>query len=585
MLISVIVVSYNSGPLLTECIRAVLASTVPVEVIVSDNGSSDCSLSAVVELAETDPRLKLIRNGGNLGFAAANNRALGQTNGTHVLFLNPDCLVATDTLERVVVALMARPRAGMAGCLIANPDGSEQEGCRRREPTPGRLLAKAFGVRHLLPADSMPGDSAGHREPLPTETHAVEAISGAFMLIRREALESVGSFDEAYFMHWEDLDLCLRFRRAGYEILFVPGAHSLHFKGRSSQRKPVRVEWHKHVGMALFLRKFYFSRWPSPLFALITFPIWLRFGLKVLLPAQSSVSALAAKDNGERDADEVWVFGATSAVGHCLLPRLIAKGYRVRAFSRNPAAHGVDGGVQLRWEVADISDALLVHAGGRPRIAIHLAPLDLLPGQIDSLIQAGMQRLIAFGSTSVFTKRGGTQAEQSLMERLTTAERAIETRCAEAGVRWSIFRPTIIYCPGLDRSLTLLTRFIRHMRFFPVVGCADGLRQPVHADDLAKACISLLASEAGWNRSYNLSGGETLGYREMLTRIFGRQGRRPRIVRVPEGLFRFALVFARLLPAYRSLNIEMVRRVNIDMNFDHSSASEAFGYDPRPFQP
>lgn len=586
MPVSVIVVSFNSGPLLIECIQAALASTVPVEVVVSDNGSVDGSLPAVAELATGDPRLRVVRHAANLGFGAANNRVLGQTCGDYVLFLNPDCLVEPTTLARMIAAMEAHPEVGMAGCLIRNADGSEQEGCRRHLPTPGRLLAKASGLSRRLAGDSPLADFSVTGAPLPTAPQPVEAISGAFMLLRREVLDTVGAFDEAYFMHWEDLDLCARIRAAGHDILFVPDVAVLHFKGRSSQRRPLRVEWHKHVGMARYLRKFHFPRWPLPLYAVLTLPIWLRFLLKLALPgAREGEEAPRASANGSR-GDEVWVFGATSTVGQCLIPRLLAAGCRVRAFSRDGAPRGNGEGLRLSWERWDITRGLPQVLPGRPVQVIHLAPLHLLPPLLDALTRVGMQRLIAFGSTSIFTKRDGTLEEQALMQRLRAAERDIESRCAAVGLSWCVFRPTIIYCPGMDRSLSMLARFIRRARIFPVLGEARGLRQPVHADDLARACMALMAAPVtSWNRTYNLSGGEVLSYREMLARIFRAQGLPPRIVRIPEPLFRLAFVVARLRPAYRKLNIEMARRVDVDMNFDHAPASEAFGYAPRPFQP
>ena len=585
MLVSVIVVSYNSGPLLTECIRAALASTVPVEVIVSDNGSIDCSLGAIEQMAVKEPRVSLVCNGANLGFAGANNRVLDQVRGRYILFLNPDCLVAPDTLERVIAGFGTEPAAGMAGCLIVNPDGSEQEGCRRREPTPGRLLASALGFGHWTQRNTSPADFPNNRVSPSSAVQHVDAISGAFMMVKREALQSVGSFDDAYFMHWEDLDLCSRFRRAGYKILFVSLARALHFKGTSSQRKPFSVEWYKHAGMGRFLRKFYFARWPLLFYSMFTFPIWLRFLFKVIRPSRTLTRHPAPCAQLGSDRDEIWVFGATSVVGHCLLPRLMAAGYRVRAFSRTPVAACFGSGVQLVWETANISTTLVTRTSGRPRIVIHLAPLHLLPGQLDYLFQAGMQQLIAFGSTSVFTKNQGTPQECALMQHLRIAEQVVASRCSERDVRWSIFRPTITYCPRMDRSLSLLARFIRVMRFFPIVGDAQGLRQPVHADDLARACMLLLSSAHGWNHTYNLSGGEILSYREMLEKIFRREGRRIRIFRVPDRLFQAALIVMRIHPAYRSLNIEMARRTDINMVFDHSSAREAFGYDPRPFVP
>jgi GT2 family glycosyltransferase len=278
-LCSVVVVSYNSGPMLAECARAVFASSVPVQLLLSDNASTDGSLEAVRSEWSDDPRLVARENPSNLGFARACNRVLPDAAGDWVLFLNPDCVLEPDTLERMFAVLREWPDAGMAGCLLRNPDGSEQAGCRRREPTPWRSLARVMHLQWLRPDDPRLADFNMAREPLPGEPVPVDAISGAFMLVRREALDRVGPLDEGYFLHCEDLDWCRRFRDQGYQVLFVPGVEVLHAKGGSSRSRPVRVEWHKHRGMLRYYRKFYRDAYPRPLLWLVHAAVWSRFAL------------------------------------------------------------------------------------------------------------------------------------------------------------------------------------------------------------------------------------------------------------------------------------------------------------------
>lgn len=576
MAVTVIIVSYNSSPLLVECVQSVLASALPVRVIVSDNGSTDCSVEPLEDLAAADSRLRVLRNGCNLGFAGGNNVALPWAEGDYVLFLNPDCILRPDTLARMVAALDAHPKAAMAGCLIHNPDGSEQAGCRRLMPTPRRLLASLGGRAPLAAAEG----------PLPAAPTAVEAISGAFMLVRRQALAEVGSFDEGYFMHWEDLDLCQRLRQAGHEILFVPDVEILHFKGRSSRRRPWRVEWHKHAGLVRFLAKFHFRSWRRPLLAPLALAVGLRFLAKAVLALRSRTAepvgdTTIAADGGP----EVWVFGATSLVGRCLLPRLLAAGYRVRAFCTDPARAGAGGSPRLTFHGHDIRDVSAMPPG-KPQALIHLAPLPLLPPWIEPLARRGVRQVIAFGSTSRYSKADSSLPdERSLAASLARAEESVMADCARLGVAWAIFRPTLIYCLGHDRNISLLAAFIRRFGFLPLPGEGRGLRQPVHADDLAKACLTLLASRDGWNRAYNLSGGETLSYRDMVEALFRRLGRRPRILTLPAGLLRLLVAGLRLLPAYRRINPAMIDRINADLCFDHEEARRGFGFAPRPFQP
>lgn len=575
MTVSIIIVSYNSSPLLIECVAAALAATVPVRVIVADNGSTDCTIEPLEEWARTEPRLRVLRNGANLGFARGNARALELAEGEFVLFLNPDCLLPADALARLLAVLAEHPEAGMAGCLIRNADGSEEPAGRRAIPDPGGLLRRALGRRP--PAAS----------PLPTAPTPVAAISGAFMLVRRAALAHVGSFDPGYFMHWEDLDLCLRFRRAGYSILFVPDVEVRHFKGRSSRRTPISVEWHKHRGMLRFFRKFYFRGWRLPLLAPVAAAVGLRFALRICRRPGGEAAPMAdeaAFDETAAAATEVWVFGATSLVGRCLLPRLVAAGYRVRAFGSAPAA-AHDQSPRLIWQQARL-DRAPHPLPGTPAILLHLAPLPLLPPWIDLLAEAGVKRMIAFGSTSRITKRTSADpAERALAAALATAETATAAACERHGIAWAIFRPTMIYCLGHERNVTLLARFIRRFRFFPMPGAGSGLRQPVHADDLACACLALLERDSGWNAGYDLSGGETLSYRAMVEAIFRRCALPPRIVRPPAWIWAAGLFALRRLPGYRTVNRQMLERVDTDLCFDHRAATEGFGYAPRPFRP
>jgi len=281
--ISVIIVNYNAGPLLAECVGAVLAAPVRLQVLVSDNGSVDDSLAAVRHRFGADPRVTLIENAANLGFAAGNNRVLGRATAPYLLFLNPDCIVGPDTLGAMLAFMDATPDAGMAGCIIRNPDGSEQVASRRAIPDP------SIGLIRVLHLDRYwPSLARGRRlnltdQPVPDRPIRVDAISGSFMLVRRVALDAVGPLDEGYFLHCEDLDWFVRFARAGWGIYLVPDAEVVHHKGACSTGRPVRVEWHKHRGMARFFYKFQYANYPLPLSLLVLAGIWGHFGVVALI--------------------------------------------------------------------------------------------------------------------------------------------------------------------------------------------------------------------------------------------------------------------------------------------------------------
>ncbi len=288
--VSIILVNYNAGRLLAESVGAALASSVPVEVIISDNGSEDDSLIQVRARYGADPRLKILENGANLGFAAANNRALPLARGEYVLFLNPDCLIAPDTLERLLPLFKSWPQVGLIGCLVCDPDGREQIACRRAIPRPGQALTHLLGLDQLLGRGAKTLDQ--RHQPLPEGPVPVEAVSGAFMLVARSVLESVGTLDEGYFLHCEDLDWFVRIRQAGWMILFAPHVAVTHHKGTCSAANPWMVEYHKHRGMLRFFRKHQAQDYPAPFRALVTAGIWGHLALK---SGQMILGALAKR--------------------------------------------------------------------------------------------------------------------------------------------------------------------------------------------------------------------------------------------------------------------------------------------------
>lgn len=280
---------------------------------------------------------------------------------------------------------------------------------------------------------------------------------------------------------------------------------------------------------------------------------------------------------------KIIVTGATSMIGHFLLPRLVEAGYEVHAISRGYVANPGAAGANVIWHQADIT-----HPGQLPKLdavaLIHLGPLWLLPPLLPALNSLKVERVIGFGSTSLFSKAVSADAgERDFVARLAAAEDAIRQQGDSLGIKWTVFRPTLIYDGVRDKNITVITRFVRRYGFFPLPGKAVGLRQPVHADDLAAACVSCLNHPPTFNKAYNLSGGETMSYRQMVERIFMSLGKPSRFVPVPLGLFRLAIRIASLLPGKRGLTGEMVTRMNADLAFDHADATRDFGFAPRNF--
>ncbi len=271
--VSVIIVNYNAGELLANCVASALGQS--AEIIIVDNASADFSVDAV---ASKWPHIKIIKNNSNLGFAAACNIGASSATGAYFLFLNPDCVLDADAVPSMLTAADSMENVGMVGGLLVNPDGTEQGGGRRAVPTPWRSFVRATGLSRF--ADRWPRlfyDFHLYKLPLPAAPIEVEAISGACMLVPRHAMEKVGSWDEGYFLHCEDLDLCMRFRRMDWKVLFDPGARVVHEKGACSHHRPIFVEWHKHRGMLRFYHKFFRHQYPGGLMGLVAVGVWLRF--------------------------------------------------------------------------------------------------------------------------------------------------------------------------------------------------------------------------------------------------------------------------------------------------------------------
>jgi len=195
-----------------------------------------------------------------------------------------------------------------------------------------------------------------------------------------------------------------------------------------------------------------------------------------------------------------------------------------------------------------------------------------------------MTRLVAFSSTSRFTKQASdVPAERAVAASLADAEAAVERFCASQGVAWTVLRPTLIYDEGRDGNVSRLASLIRRFGVLPLSGRGEGLRQPVHAQDLAIGALAAATATAAQNRAYDLVGGETLTYRQMATRVFEGLGRRPLVVSLPPALF--GLMLKAASPVLPGATAAMGSRMGVDLTFDSGDAARDFGWAPRDFRP
>lgn len=234
MTLSIIILNYNHKNLLKNCLKSLKEAELKLdyEIIISDNNSSDDSQEFLAQLETKDPDLKVILNSKNLGYAQANNQAIKLARGEYILILNPDIIVLPDSIERLVKYLQKNKKVGMVGPQLLNPNKTIQYSCYRfpklitpavRRTFLGRLPGFKQELKRYLMLDY------NHQQ-----TREVDWLIGACLMIKKEVLEEVDSFDERYFLYFEDVDLAKKVWQAGYKVVYLPKAQMIHFHRRLS---------------------------------------------------------------------------------------------------------------------------------------------------------------------------------------------------------------------------------------------------------------------------------------------------------------------------------------------------------------
>lgn len=280
--ITIVIVSYNTRDLLSSCIKSIVDCVKnPVEIIISDNGSSDGSRESIAKIDHKHHKLIWIDNRDNLGFAKGNNVAKSIATGKYVLFLNPDTLVKPNVVERVCEFLESNSDIAAATCEVLLPDGAADRDTRRSFPTPWVAITHFSYLDRLFPKSNLFSRYwYGYIDQ--NVDHEVEVIQGAFMMVRKKELDKVGWFDESYFLDGEDIDLCWKIHKLGKKLWYVPSAGSItHFKkGSKSKNKSVRTISAGAKAMKIFYKKRMAQNYPRLLnflvLAAVDFLVFLR---------------------------------------------------------------------------------------------------------------------------------------------------------------------------------------------------------------------------------------------------------------------------------------------------------------------
>lgn len=281
--LSIIILSYNTKDITLDAIRSIEehypqeVASGKYEVIVTDNASTDGSFTAF-QRYKKHTKIKVfhpVDNGSNIGFAAGNNKGLPYATGRYILFLNPDTIVYPKTLTYMVDFMEAHPDAGAASCKLVNKDGALDFNAHRGFPTPWNAFTFFSGLQRLFPKSRMFAGYTQGWEDMNT-THKVDAVEGAFMMVRRDVGEKVGWWDEEYFFYGEDLQFCYDIRNVGYNIYYVGEVSIMHIGGAASGIKKKsqnvttanvdgkrRIQGARFEAMRIFFRKNYSKQYPS----------------------------------------------------------------------------------------------------------------------------------------------------------------------------------------------------------------------------------------------------------------------------------------------------------------------------------
>ncbi len=250
--LSVVMVVYRTGSALQESLARVLDDPTPDQFIIVDNGSRPEEEAWQDQAAAQDARVRVIRGHGNVGFARGANMGAMAAQGRVLVFLNPDAFIDPDCLSRLRASVDVAPSPCVVGARVMNIDGTEQRGARRGEVTPVTTLLSLTRLAHLRP---FRGFEIHHQDdPTPDKPISVPTISGACFAMTRADFSAMGGFDEGYFLHVEDVDLCWRVRKSGGVVLFNPCARVVHL-GSTSHTSPMKVEFWKGLGLVRYFRK------------------------------------------------------------------------------------------------------------------------------------------------------------------------------------------------------------------------------------------------------------------------------------------------------------------------------------------
>lgn len=280
------------------------------------------------------------------------------------------------------------------------------------------------------------------------------------------------------------------------------------------------------------------------------------------------------------NVQRIAILGASSQIGKVLVPKLESLGYIVFPINRDHKTTSIN---YKSYTFDDTNCCFSPHIENAD-VVINLAPLPLIDKAINIAKVLNAKRIIAFGSTGRFTKIDSTSdIERDFVIQQEHAEDFFSNTCESLSIGWTLFRPTMIYGNDLDKNISFIRSLIRKFGVFFIPFGANGLRQPVHVNDLANACVLAMESNSTINKSYNLGGLETIALRDLILKIFLSENKRPILFSIPKSFFVILILVLNRFPKYKFVRIEMINRMYQNLIVDNSDAIRDFSYDPQFF--
>lgn len=595
-LCSVIIVAKQGSEPLFATIESVLLQKQLGELIIVDNGNAPDVVSRLQQYALSEPRIKVVPLRGEANLAKCCNIAARQATSEYLMVLKAGHLLSPDAIVELTKVLVNENKAMMSSGLLLNHDGEIQNVFRNKIVTPKSTFLDIVSVQTGKKKSGFAEENIAKNQPFEMAT-----VPSSCLCIRLSDYKRVAGLDEEFFPQDEEVDLSLRVQQVSGRVMCAPMVKIIRLPDEHENKISIAQQAHEAKNTIRYLSKFFSAHQPVGTLFLLNLLITFHLFIKILgngfveffqdiKPHYNSDAAkrlmILALGTVDLPRDEklakkiVLVTAADSQIGLCVIRRLIASGAGVIAVCKDkeiPYYHD-----NLRWMKKDVADPNFNLDGYCVDYVVHCAPLWFLPPLLDLLHRAEAKRIIAFSSTLVFSKSlAANDYEKDFVAKLQSAEALLTEKCAEFNIIPTILRPTHVYGVGLDYGISVIARIISRFGAMMVYPPAFGRRQPVHVDDLAAAVMQSINNENSYNKTYNLSGGEVLTYREMLARLFAIYHKKPWIMN--STALPFTLDAIGKITGKKHINGEVARRMNDDLVFFHDDAKTDFGYHPRPF--